>query len=697
VISLRLWKHAPSWLALPCALGILAVGCGPSSATDAAVLPDAHGDDVRVPGFDAGPPCETVEDCDDGVGCTDDVCAEGFCLHQVDPASCDDGIFCNGQETCDPRRDCVAGPRESCDDSDVCTVDRCNEEMKTCDRIPRDLDADGDADFFCAGGTDCDDFDPTRNGMVAEVCSDLIDNDCDATIDEPECGRPDHDVCDDALVIEASGSYVLATGGAAPDYTIGCSGGVRQDLVAAIVIPPGGSRDLSVEVQGDLFVTAASLRTTCTEVTSELACRTGYPATVRQRALMPGTYYLVISSLGGPGEVAIDIEISEPTPLPTNDLCAMATDIPVPAGGTYAGSFIGVGDESMLACGGSGQPDLYYTFTIPAAMGARNVNVSLNSDTGEGMNFAVLDACGGTALRCAYGSPATARTYRLAPGTYVLVIEGPSWIEVDFSLNVAFEAPSDPVVGDLCASAIPMTPGRAYRGTTGGGEDDVAIDCSYRAPDLIHRFSLPSASDVTIEANGGRSYLSVELASACPPTRGLSCQSGLPARARVRDLPAGDYYVIVEGSRAGAYTLDVTATAPTPVVPVTGNDTCATAAVIPPTGGLFSGSTATMMHHYAPVACGSSGTARDAVFSLTLPTRRRVVASTAGSTIDTVLYMLGASCSPELACDDDGAGSSDSLLDRTLDPGTYYFVVDAFSSATAGDYLFEVLVQDPAP
>ena len=104
-----------------------------------------------------------------------------------------------------------------------------------------------------------------------------------------------------------------------------------------------------------------------------------------------------------------------------------------------------------------------------------------------------------------------------------------------------------------------------------------------------------------------------------------------------------------------------------------------------------------MMHHYAPVACGSSGTARDAVFSLTLPTRQRVVASTAGSTIDTVLYMLGASCSPELACDDDGAGSSDSLLDRTLDPGTYYFVVDAFSSATAGDYLFEVLVQAPAP
>jgi hypothetical protein len=64
--------------------------------------------------------------------------------------------------------------------------------------------------------------------------------------------------------------------------------------------------------------------------------------------------------------------------------------------------------------------------------------------------------------------------------------------------------------------------------------------------------------------------------------------------------------------------------------------------------------------------------------------------------MDTVMYMLGASCSPELACDDDGAGSGDSLLDRTLEAGTYYFVVDAFSSATAGEYFLEVLVE-PAP
>ncbi|MDH5676446.1 MAG: MopE-related protein [Myxococcales bacterium] len=102
---------------------------------------------------------------------------------------CDDGVFCNGPEQCDPESgECLPGEPESCDDGDECTLDRCDLQLDQCvaARLPRDEDRDGwDA---CAG--DCDDQDPEVHPGATEVC-DMVDQDCDGQIDEKlrsECG-----------------------------------------------------------------------------------------------------------------------------------------------------------------------------------------------------------------------------------------------------------------------------------------------------------------------------------------------------------------------------------------------------------------------------------------------------------------------------------------------------------------------------
>ena len=130
---------------------------------------------------------------------------------------------------------------ETCNDDQVCTIDRCNEADKTCEHTPRDLDEDGDVDFFCAGGTDCDDRDPSRASSLPEICSDMIDNDCDDLVDEDGCGRPPYDVCSDPLDISAGGVFTLNTDGATPDYQLGCLGAtLRADAVATF--PDRGPR-----------------------------------------------------------------------------------------------------------------------------------------------------------------------------------------------------------------------------------------------------------------------------------------------------------------------------------------------------------------------------------------------------------------------------------------------------------------------
>ena len=70
-----------------------------------------------------GPPL----DLDDGVSCTEDSCDEAndVILHVPNDGSCDDGLFCNGVETCDAALDCQAG-------APPCAGLSCHESTQMC-------------------------------------------------------------------------------------------------------------------------------------------------------------------------------------------------------------------------------------------------------------------------------------------------------------------------------------------------------------------------------------------------------------------------------------------------------------------------------------------------------------------------------------------------------------------------------------
>jgi hypothetical protein len=78
----------------------------------------------------------TSVDCSDGIGCTDDACNEASdaCDNVPNNDNCDDGVFCNGVEICDASNDCLAGTPVTClDDSLFCTGDEiCDEVSDAC-------------------------------------------------------------------------------------------------------------------------------------------------------------------------------------------------------------------------------------------------------------------------------------------------------------------------------------------------------------------------------------------------------------------------------------------------------------------------------------------------------------------------------------------------------------------------------------
>jgi hypothetical protein len=90
-------------------------------------------------------------DCDDGVGCTVDSCNEGTdsCDNIPDDALCDNGLFCDGAEWCDPVADCQNG-LDPCDPGETCNEEEDVCEPHFCDTLPNpsvckgDVDGDGD-------------------------------------------------------------------------------------------------------------------------------------------------------------------------------------------------------------------------------------------------------------------------------------------------------------------------------------------------------------------------------------------------------------------------------------------------------------------------------------------------------------------------------------------------------------------------
>ncbi|MCA9576834.1 MAG: hypothetical protein H6726_08860 [Sandaracinaceae bacterium] len=93
---------------------------------------------------------------------------------------CDDGVFCNGVELCQPGspladdRGCVAGERP-CQHG-------CEELTRTCASCDANTDADGDGHVSAVcGGNDCDDGDADRFPGNIEVCDGAHDEDCDDT------------------------------------------------------------------------------------------------------------------------------------------------------------------------------------------------------------------------------------------------------------------------------------------------------------------------------------------------------------------------------------------------------------------------------------------------------------------------------------------------------------------------------------
>ena len=138
-------------------------------------------------------------DCGDDNLCTNDSCDDdaNTCVNTNNTIPCDDGLFCTNGDTCADGA-CVT-PARNCGDSNACTDDSCDEDANICVNVANVAPCnDG---LFCNGVDTCGGSTCTHEGNPCPGsdgdanCKET----CDETSDNCEGSDPNGSVCDDGL------------------------------------------------------------------------------------------------------------------------------------------------------------------------------------------------------------------------------------------------------------------------------------------------------------------------------------------------------------------------------------------------------------------------------------------------------------------------------------------------------------------
>lgn len=377
---------------------------------------------------------------------------------------------------------------------------------------------------------------------------------------------------------------------------------------------------------------------------------------------------------------------------PRYDRCDDALDIS--RGGRFALVTAGTMGDYPSRCLGGGTPmrdvvarlHLTEAHDVSVTASAMSTVVYLQFTTVCGSNT------GSEVRDCVVAFPTVYRARALPAGDYFVQLGlTASTVASDIDLLVELSDPSPPPANDTCATPTEIPAGGGtFRGSLVDVADDVTTRCGGTAPDVLYTITLTEPRDLSVQATAASGYgVILSLVDRCtrsPMT--LRCDASSPAQFNARNLPAGTYFIAVEGRNVPSFTLNVTTSAPT--MPPVG-DACANPFTVR-VGETTSASLAGFESDYN-LSC-VAGSFRDAVHRLTLTERSDVFVTARGGASDYFFTSIQRTCgvsTSDVVC---RSGTVGRLTARGLDPGDYFIVV---KSLRGTDYTLAVDTRAPLP
>ena len=365
------------------------------------------------------------------------------------------------------------------------------------------------------------------------------------------------------------------------------------------------------------------------------------------------------------------------------------------SGQTYVGDTHDGRSMEEGSCGNTGANELIYRLDVPTR---QRVTIDVRAQYDAVLYVRRGDCTDPDAeVACNDDAPGGGRRSRvdevLEPGTYFVYVDGYGEEEGAFRMTLRTR-PAATALNE-CEAAPLMSTAGTTRGTLADRVGNAKASCGNEAPgpDQPYRLDLATRSRVRIIERGVGFQPVLHVRSTCGDLSSeIACsnaglQSGEAAYVGVLD--AGSYWVYADSAQeatTGTFTLTTSTSAD--VGGSADGDTCGAARSLASLSGLASGDTFDARDDVA-VSCGATGAA-DVMFRVDLLRKARLFARVRAEEGKHKLA-LQRRCgvtSSELECG--------TALDRTLEPGTYWVVVDDASPTSFGRFELGYRIDDLA-
>ncbi len=442
----------------------------------------------------------------------------------------------------------------------------------------------------------------------------------------------------------------------------------------------------------------------CGDANAEVDCNDDGPDRTHsriERVLEPGTYFVFVDGYGQESGT-FKMKVSTTDVLALAEMCQKAPLLP--NGVVQTATTVGMADDAQATCGNGAQgADAPWRADVAVRSRVRIIEhsdevaavVHVRRACADEQSEVTCGESGGAAGDAAVTGVFDAGTYavladareRDSAGRYTLLLE---------------TAPpgGSGVRGDGCGDAAPLGAGSvgmsgSVAGDTFAARDDVAGTCGGAgAPDVVYRLEVPRRSRFVASLDGEEApHVLVVWRRCAERAAEVAC-----GRTVDEVLAPGTYYVAVDGASAGAFGRFTLAWA---LKDLTGQGAACGSAPALVEGRPLSATSLGADDRFV-TSCGAADASQsgpDRVFKMVLSTHATVRVDVTAAGFDATVALrkacadgAGATGDVELGCESDADAAHRTSIERALEAGTYWVVVDGQSPNDRGPFTVEYRV-----